>query len=133
MLFLKLGMKFKKERRMVDDKKVIRFNKEVDIFVKKDVNGVDLINYRTLKKFDAVACFGDKRLVINGQFQITQMSGSYKFGNQIQLKVFCNKTDGFRVEERNDSNFNIFEINIPEELGHKLLEQLYLNLQRPEK
>jgi len=111
--------------------KVIRCNKEIDIYSKKEDNGVEFTSFKTLNSFDAVTCFGDKRLVLNGPFQVSLMKGSYKFGSQVQFKLFCNKSKGFSIEERNSSDFNTVEICLPEDLAWKLLNTLFLNLTQP--
>ena len=78
-------------------------------------NGVEYVSYITAKSFDGLACLGAKKLVLNGQVDLVLMKGSYKFGEQIQLKVYAHKDANFVETTRNNSDYNRIEIDIPAE------------------
>jgi len=93
----------------------------------REHNGVTFTTFKTDEEFEAVFCVDDQRFVLKGFFQIIVMNGSWKFGNQIQFKLYANKTSGFKVEQRNASDFNTCEIDLPFEKAKELLKCLNMN------
>ena len=92
--------------------------------IKVEHNGVNYFNCNGSDKVDAIANIGEKRFVIRGTPKIVIMENSWKFGKQLQFGLFCNKED--LVEEgRNDSKWNMVEINIPFEEGKKMIKEIY--------
>ena len=88
--------------------------------IKNNKNGVSYDGYETDGHLEATICFGEKRVVIAGKLALENMSGSWKFGKQIQIVLWGNNV---KVEQRADnSGFSRVEIAIPYEEGKKLFE-----------
>ena len=79
--------------------------------IRKDYKG---ITYRNVllqdQKYEGVLSTGDKRHILRGQFKITAISGSYKFGDQIQFIIEAEKEKGYKQETRNAATKDRFEI-----------------------
>ncbi|MCK5293665.1 MAG: hypothetical protein KAJ49_03360 [Arcobacteraceae bacterium] len=87
-------------------------------------NGAKFINIRSNQSNDAVCCLGEKRFVINGKPKISFMENSWKFGKQIQFSLICPK-ETIKEEGRNNSKWNVVEIDIPFEEGKEMIKEAY--------
>ncbi len=82
-------------------------------------NGVSYKGAKIPCPIEATVCLDDKsKMVIKGVLSIEQMTGSYKFGEQLQIVVLGKLV---RVEKRNASDYQRIEIAIPLSWGKQLL------------
>jgi len=86
--------------------------------------GVNYVNIVSEKNREAVCAMGGSRLVIQGKPNITLMKGSWKFGEQVQFGLFCPK-GSIKKECRNESRWDIIEIDMPVEEGKELIRAAY--------
>ncbi|MBV6341471.1 hypothetical protein [Candidatus Magnetobacterium casense] len=83
-------------------------------------NGVTYKGAKIPCPIEATVCLDDKsKVVIKGVLSIEQMTGSYKFGEQLQIVVLGKPV---RVEKRNASEYQRIEIAIPLSWGNELIQ-----------
>lgn len=89
-------------------------------------NGVFYKHFRIKKWLPAIFSYGNKRIKITGYPKISIMMNSYKYGNELQLTLSSPKESIIPLveEERNISNWNTSEINLPIKDGIDLLESV---------
>ena len=60
--------------------------------------------------YEGVLSTGSERHILKGKFKITAISGSWKFGDQVQFIIEAPKDVGYRKEARNPANMDRFEV-----------------------
>jgi hypothetical protein len=85
------------------------------------VNGVKYEIVESNDKIESTVSMNNDRIIYNGKVAFEKMSGSYKFGKQIQIVVF---TKDVKIENRTFNNgFERIEIAIPYELGKIMFKE----------
>jgi len=88
--------------------------------MKKEVhNGCTFWHHYGKRDYDGLITFGEKKVTINGKLNVVLMIPKFptqhqlgKFPKQLQLGILSPKSNGFKVETRNASPWNVTEINI---------------------
>lgn len=93
-------------------------------------DGVTYTNIKLVKSHDAVTCLGNKRIVLKGTPCITLMTGSWKFGPQVQFKLYAQKEEGFKEEVRNGSKYNTVEIDLDLDLAEELMKEVLKEIEK---
>jgi len=89
---------------------VVRVNRKSDKFTHR---GVEYHNVFELSEQRAVVTVDDSKSLLDGKFSITSTKGSYKYGDELQFKIFAPKGSGITKNERNNSPWERIEIMIP--------------------
>ncbi len=106
----------------------------VDVF-RNENNGVSYKHFRNEKDAVGVCCIGDKRFIIHGRPKISITQGSWKYGKEMQFSLISHKNLTVS-ESRNNSLWNVVEINMPYKEGKELIKALYKEVMKdsvPEK
>lgn len=93
-------------------------------FIKTESKGAVFHNFRSTTLVEAVISVGKKRIVLKGYPQVTVMTDSWKFGDQIQFGLYASKDQKVRVESRNESEWNTVEIAVSMASGQELLTKV---------
>ena len=98
---------------------------------KHELAGVNYSRAHFDGEHNGVICLGDERIILKGTPQINLMTGSYKFKEELQFRIFCPKNTALSVikEKRNASSWNTFDINLPISELQNVIDSLLL-LQR---
>ena len=95
----------------------------------KEHNGVIYKHMRSDKEVAAVASLGDKRVVLKGKPNFIITKGSYKFPRELQLNLCALKGENIPTF-RNDSKWDIIEIDMPLEVGKELITAINKELEK---
>jgi len=86
---------------------------------------IDLVSLQLMKKVDGIFSYMANRVIVTGHPQITLMTNSYKYVDQLQFKLYSHKSNSpIKVEKRNDSWWNVLEIDLPLKEGKELLKRM---------
>ena len=95
----------------------------ININEKETKTGVNFINITSDKECDSVIALGDEKSIFKGTPAITLMEKSYKYGKQIQFKIFARKGSKIVKKKRNKSEWDTIEIDIPYDEGLSMLAE----------
>lgn len=84
------------------------------------------LNFNTTAPADGVLTCDDRRQTLQGPMSATVMTGSYLYGDQLQLKIYAPKGE-LKTDERarSGSKWDRLELIVSLEDGRELIEALY--------
>jgi hypothetical protein len=95
----------------------------IETFTNKH-NGVTYQGVKIPVPIEATVCGDSKsKVVFKGQLTLEKMTGSWKFGNQLQIVI---RGKPVRVQKRNPSDYERIEIALPLDWGLRLIT-MFLN------
>lgn len=87
-------------------------------------NGAIFKNYNTIEPYDAVMTHNmSEKYVLNGLVSFSFMSGSYKYPDQFQVKVFSNREP--QIAKRNPSGYYTTEICVDKAVIEEVFNAAY--------
>jgi len=90
-------------------------------------NGIEYTHFRGTNGY-GVMCIGESRFKIIGVPKFAICKGQKKFGDEMEVSVITDKSNGFTQEKRNNSKWNVVEIYFSLEEGKKIVKALYEEL-----
>ena len=84
-------------------------------------NGAIYEHFRSSSEAAGVCSFGDERYIYKGKPTFTILTNSYKFNKEIQLGICVPKSAVIKKEKRNNSPWQVIEINMNYEAAKELL------------
>lgn len=94
--------------------------------IKKRVTHHRGVKYSTIelqKKVDGFLANGETKYVLKGKPAIEEITGSYKYGDQVQITVYGKKGTTLKTERINNSKYDRIEIFIPKEDWMEMMKE----------
>lgn len=102
-----------------------RFEEENLLVHREEDKGAVFLNVRTTFPVEAVITIGEQKVHLKGQAKFNIIRQSWKFADELQMGIFCDKGEPIKREIRNPSQYNRVEIvGLPLEIGLKIFDKI---------